>query len=269
MNFIIKVINNFILKYKSYKIKHMVFNLEELLQLFPKHERIDINKIKELLDSLYDNCTHYQDIYNYFLEYIKTCFPGSNREKYSYESPEYNEYFDYIYDVEKDHMTFNSWIKYVESNFLSKFGQRRTYDEACLLAADKWCEMMFKFHLQDNGAINEDHGGGFWACALATVMKNDSMKEITEEMVKATHDNLYKYYKNRCWYECKDKDDSWSGYVNLYVDYHPNRPLYDILKDSGIPEKHIDSLCPWKTGIDIDETDNAVVVKGYQKCNYL
>ena len=127
--------------------------------------------------------------------------------------------------------------------------------------------MLFNFHLQDNGAINEDHGGGFWACALATVLKNDSMKDITEDMIKKTYDNLYNYYFNGSIY--KDKKDGWESEMHLYCDYGPNSPLYDILKESGIPEKLINNICPWKTGIEIDYNDNSVVIISYQKREYI
>lgn len=245
--------------------KRMNYTLEELLEIFPKHDNIDRNDIKDLLDNLYENCKQYQDIYMYFENYVSSRFPGSDYKKYGYDSPEANEYFVFVHGRRNyNQLTLYEWVKKVETLYISKVGQRRTYDEACKIAADKWCELLFKFHLQDNGAINEDHGGGFWACALATVLKEDSMKEITEEMIKNTHDNIYKYYKEHCFYKSKEKDD-WSGQISLYCDYGPNVPLYELLEDSGIPDKYINNICPWKTGIDIDEIDNAVIIKGYQK----
>ena len=248
--------------------KVMVYSFDELLEKFPKHEKIDINKVKELLDHLYDNCKYYQEIWNYFEKYINTCFPGSDYEKYSWDSPEHKEYSNYLHSIKDNNdLRFGDWIKYVQARFIYDKGQRRTFEEACEIATNKWCEMLFKFHLQDNGAINEDHGGGFWACALGTILKEDSMKELTEEMIKNTHDNIYKYYKGHSIYT--DKKDGWTSQINLYCDYGPNAPLYDILEDSGIPKKYINNICPWKTGVNIDETDNAVVLIGYQKRNYI
>ena len=61
----------------------------------------------------------------------------------------------------------------------------------------------------------------------------------------------------------------WIHRIQLYCDYDPNRPLYDILYESGIPKNKIGSICPWKTGIEIDENDNAVIIIGYQKRDYI
>lgn len=267
-----KVIN-FILKIKNLNNKKMreeiiVYSKEELLNLFPQHKRIDINKIEELLDNIFDNCKRYQNIYTYFEDYINSCFPGSDYQKYSYETPEHQEYSNYRFGS-KDQvgLTLYQWNKLVEAYYLSKTGKIRPLEESCKIAADKWCEMLFNFHLQDNGAINEDHGGGFWACALATVLKNDSIKDITEDMIKKTYDNLYNYYFNGSIY--KDKKDGWESEMHLYCDYGPNSPLYDILEESGIPEKLINNICPWKTGIEIDYNDNSVVIIGYQKREYI
>jgi hypothetical protein len=241
----------------------MIYTLEELLVQFPMHERIDKDKIKEMIYSMYDNCQNYQDIYQYFEDYINTCFPGADYEKYGFDSPERKEYYHYLDNYEDENiLSLYEWSKYAGFNYINHKGKRRTFEEACQIAADKWCEMLFNFHLQDNGAINEDHGGGFYACALATVLKNEANKDITEEMINNTNKNLYEYYHNYCIYEDKYP-------ISPYCDYDPNRPLYDILQKSGIPEKKIRSICPWKTGIDIDENDNAVVIKGYQKREYI
>ena len=43
----------------------------------------------------------------------------------------------------------------------------------------------------------------------------------------------------------------------------------DILYEAGIPEDDIRDICPWKTGIEIDEKDNAVIMIGYQKRDYI
>ena len=187
----------------------------------------------------------------------------SDYEKYGFDSPERKEYYHYLHNYEDDNfLDLYSWSKYASANYIEHKGKRRTFEEACQIAADKWCDLLFQWHLQDNGAINEDHGGGFYACALATVLKNEANKDITEEMITNTNKNLYEYYHNYCIYEDKYQ-------ISPYCDYDPNRPLYDILEKSGIPEKKIRNICPWKTGIDIDENDNAVVVKGYQKREYI
>lgn len=269
-----KVIN-FILKTKDLNNKKMrVYSNEELLDYFPEHEKVDKKVIKKMIEEMYDKCERYQEIYNYFEDYINTCFPGSDGQKcnYSREDPDYKEYTDYLYNHKIDGVAPNdydlyTWTKYASASYLNIKGQKHTFEEACQLAANKWCEMIFNFHLQDNGAINEDHAGGFWACALATAMKNDSIKEITEDVIKKVNEEFYKYYFNHCRYI--DKEDGWTGHIEPYCDYGPNTPLYDILENGGVSKKHINSLCPWKTGIEIDENDNSVIIKGYQKRTYI
>lgn len=229
----------------------------ELLILFPKHPKIDIHKIEELLDKVFVECKQYKDIYEYFESYINTCFPGSDYNKYKYGSYEREEYSSYLYNFEKN--GFYEWIKDVEAEYLIRNKSKRTFEEACNIAADKWCDLLFQWHLQDNGAINEDHPGGFFSCVLATLMKNDSAKKIDEKTIKKAHDNFVKYYL----------DNNYDAMYGMRVDYDPSRSLYDLLKDSGIPEKHIRSLCPWKTSIYIDEKDNSVVYCTYGKREYL
>ena len=89
--------------------------------------------------------------------------------------------------------------------------------------------------------------------------KNDSAKEITKEIIEKVHDNFVKYYL----------DYNYDAMYGMRVDYDPTKDLYNLLKDSGVPEKHIRSLCPWKTGIYIDEKDNSVVYCSYSKREYL
>ena len=39
--------------------------------------------------------------------------------------------------------------------------------------------------------------------------------------------------------------------------------------DQILSEDLISDICPWKTGIEIDENDNAVVIIGYQKRDHI
>lgn len=237
---------------------------EELLEKFPKNEKIDLNVISELLDGLFYNCEHYQDIFESFRKYIDDCLPGSDLKKYEYGAPERQEYYNFIYGEGNN---FCVWIKFVEEYFLEIKGMRRTFEEACKLAADKWCEMLFDLMLQDNGAINEMHGGGFYACALGTFLKEKSRENITEEMIEKTWQNLYDYYKGGSMYH--NKESGYNHKIDLYCDYYPNAPLDEILEHSGIPENVRRNICPWKSGVQIDDKDNAVVLIGYQKREYV
>ena len=77
---------------------------------------------------------------------------------------------------------------------------------------------------------------------------------------------MTEYYKNGC------KDEKVSGYridITPYCDYYPNSPLRNILIKSGVNEKEVNKICPWKTGISIDEIDYAVVVRRYQTVEYI
>jgi hypothetical protein len=42
-----------------------------------------------------------------------------------------------------------------------------------------------------------------------------------------------------------------------------------LLEQAGVPNDSIGSICPWKTGITVDERDHTVIVRGYQKERYI
>lgn len=173
----------------------------------------------------------------------------------------------------------------LEERWVDVHGKIRTNEEAATIAADKWCELLFGWHLQDNGALNEDHPGGFTACALGTVLANKSKEKITEEMKIKTRELFIEYYSRFLHlYETFDLDDiKWAektmpdddkerpydwhyGFKSgsMYCDYGPYRPLYLLLIAAGIPKNDANSICPWKTGIDIRPLDNAVFYNTYQ-----
>lgn len=243
------------------------YTIEDLVNVCPKCDKVDMNKIKEMLENIFDNCEYYQDIFDYFKKYINTCFPGSDYNKYKWDSPEYDEYYKYMHgDDNNNHFGFYKWSKYVEEDFRFVKGERRTFEDACKLASDEWCKRLFGNHFQDNGALNEEHS--FIMCGLGTLLKDKAQESITEEMIENTRKNLYKYFENHCEYRSKEHPE-WTHHIQLYSDYGPNAPLYDILYEAGIPENEIGSICPWKTGIEIDENDNAVIIVGYQKRDYI
>lgn len=162
-------------------------------------------------------------------------------------------------------------------------GKKHTDEEAAKIAADKWCELLFDWHLQDNGALNEDHPGGFTACALGTILANTSKERITEEMKVKTHELFQEYYRRsihfyndynqedlnwlKTTFPDKEGDYDWKyGFSNndMYCDYNPYYPLYLLLVNAGIPDKDVRNICPWKTGISIRKEDNAVLYHTYQ-----
>lgn len=173
----------------------------------------------------------------------------------------------------------------IEETWVDLNGKANTNEEAAKKAADKWCELIFGWHLQDNGAINEDHAGGFYACALGTVLANNSKEGISEDVKKKAHSLFYEYYLRQLHYnETRDKKDidwlvenlpdddekdpfDWRYFefrVDLYCDYGPGTPLYLILVNAGVDKRAAGNICPWKTGIDIRAVDNAVMYNTYQ-----
>lgn len=215
-----------------------------------------------------------------------------------------NTYNDINWDLGRDEVKttpeYKGWERYseiesawscakynckLEEEWVKKNGQANTDEEAAKKAADKWCELLFNWHLQDNGAINEDHAGGFYACALGTILANDSKEGISEDVKKKTHELLYEYYKRQLHYEkTRDKKDidwlvktfpdddekdpfDWKYFefrVDLYCDYGPSTSLYLILVNAGVNKRDANNICPWKTGIEIRHIDNAVMYNTYQ-----
>lgn len=175
----------------------------------------------------------------------------------------------------------------LSKNWVEVNGKAHTAEDAAKIAADKWCELLFGWHLQDNGALNESHGGGFPACALATILANDAKADITDEMKQKAHELFQEYYKRLIHFgETYDMDDiewlkttlksknneyDWKYGFNLdmYCDYDPSWALYLILENAGIPERKIHSICPWKTSISIRPEDYAVMYRTYQHCDEL
>lgn len=173
----------------------------------------------------------------------------------------------------------------IEKTWVDLNGKANTNEEAAKKAADKWCELIFGWHLQDNGTINENHGGGFYACALGTVLTNKSKEGISEDVKKKAHSLFYEYYLRLLhYYETKDKKDidwlvehlpdddkkdpfDWRYFefrCDLYCDYNPGTPLYLILVNAGVDKRTAGNICPWKTGINIRVVDNAVMYNTYQ-----
>ena len=162
-------------------------------------------------------------------------------------------------------------------------GKTHTDEEAAMIAADNWCELLFGWHMQDNGALDEMHGGGFPACALGTILADKAKENISEEMKIKAHELFYQYYLKSIhydrtydsndirWLETTLKDDTgefdWKyGFdYDMYCDYDPAWSLYLILTNSGIEDSDARHICPWKTGISIRREDNAVMYTTYQK----
>ena len=233
------------------------FTNEELLALLPEHRRVDREYAKGAIDFIMEQLPGYQDISGYMKQALGNTFPCPTSEQYRSRDEYCEEYSKYFYGD-----AYREFINSVESEFLNRKGVRRSYEEACQIAADKWVEMIFGTHLQDNG---DRTGHSDMAMMLGTVLKDEAKKRCSQDVPEKARELLKKFYLSGCM--CK-------GYMGDFVcppysDYGPNTPLYNILVEAGVDENDAGRITPWKTGIDIDENDNAVVLQGYQKVEYL
>lgn len=178
-------------------------------------------------------------------------------------------------------------IANLEDKWIELNGMTHSDEEAARIAADKWCELIFGSHLQDNGAHNESHGGGFLACALGTILANRSKEGITEEKKCKAHELFYQYYlkaihfkrtldaKDIDWLNENLKDKTGKFYwkdisdYDMDCDYDPSWPLYLVLVNSGIEDTDARNICPWKTSISIRKVDNAVLYRTYRNIEEL
>lgn len=290
-------------KEKINKIKEKPMSKEEIInKLFEDFTRKFWNLLKE--ENLEVTEVTNDDIKNMLVEFFNK---ETLTQAESYFSDALEDYIDGSYDKVNNELTYEekqktpewqAWkrlndIEYIwykcrkelemDEKWVEVNGKAHTDEEAATIAADKWCELLFGWHLQDNGALNENHPGGFPACALATVLANGAKDEITEEMKQKSHELLKQYYMKYIHFSTtfdlndvhwlketfKSSDEkkfNWEHGFNydMYCDYNPSWALYTILYNAGIPEKNIDCICPWKTGISIRTVDNSVRYQTYQ-----
>ena len=224
-------------------------------------------------------------IYEVLDKYVKGSYDDINWDlgrRAAEETPEYKAWRRYadISTLWSDCTRMNG----IEKTWVDLNGKANTNEEAAKKAADKWCDLIFGWHLQDNGAIDEDHGGGSYACVLGTVLANKSKERISEDVKKKAYSLFYEYYLHQIhYYETNDKKDidwlvenlpddekdpfDWRYFefgCNLYCDYGPGTPLHLILVNAGVDKRDTGNICPWKTGIDIRVVDNAVMYNTYQ-----
>lgn len=151
---------------------------------------------------------------------------------------------------------------------------KNTNEEAASIAADKWCQMLFGPHIQDNGARECE-----FMCMLATVAADRAKNEISEESKIKTREMLEQYYlheiiNDEAWLKTLGTYTDYRGETSefvffdsdLYCDYHPCLILRRILSIAGIDDRVAESIAPFKTGIQIlpDENEGyTVVLKTY------
>lgn len=234
------------------------FSNEELLDMLPVNDHVNRESVKAALDYIFAHMGNYQGIWDYLKSCINETFLPPTREQYSSGSEYAKEYSDYFFGDE-----YQKFIRCCQSEFLNRSGERRTFDEACQIAADKWVEMLFDFHLQDNG---DRSGHSDCAMMLGTALAEKAKERLSKDVAEKTRELLKEYYLNGCQYQTE------SGHCfrcEPYSDYGPNSPLYDILIKAGVEEKDACRITPWKTGIEVDENDNTVVLIGYQKVTFI
>ena len=224
-------------------------------------------------------------IYDVLGEYVKGSFDDINWDLGRPAVEETPEYKAWRRCSDISYIWSDCMGDFIKETWVDLNGKANTNEEAAKKAADKWCELIFGWHHQDNGAINEDHAGGFYACALGTILANNSKERISEDVKKKAHNLFYEYYLHQIhYYETNDKKDidwlvenlpdddkkdpfDWRYFefrCDLYCDYGPTTPLHLILVNAGVDKSDTGNICPWKTGIDIRTVDNAVIYKTYQ-----
>ena len=237
------------------------FTNDELLAMLPPHEKVDPEYVKGAIEFIMEHMEFHEDIYGYLEKSINNSFPRPTREQYREHHPYTDEYYEYFHGKDSKYRTF---YKAVESEFLNRKGLRRSFEEACEIAADKWMEMIFGFHIQSNG--DRESQASAMAMMMGTLLKDEAVNRCKADAQEKARQLFYEYYRNGSMYKGS------RGHVfkaELYSDYGPNSPLYDILIKAGIDEKDAGRITPWKTGVEIDENDNTVVLIGYQSREYI
>ena len=224
---------------------------EGLAMLFPECTYIKCSDIEPLIQTLFEECKDYREINEKVKDYCWKYYPRPDTK-----SEEYDTYLEYYHKV-------TEWIKHIEREYVERKGYRHPFDEACLIAAHEWAKMIFGVHVQNNG---DKTPAGDFLSIMGTLAKEKAKKDLNIQVVGKFITLMTEYYKNGC------KDERVSGYsidIDPYCDYYPNSPLRNILIKSGVNKEKVEKICPWKTGISIDEIDYAVKVRRYQTVEYI
>lgn len=225
---------------------------EELMTVFPECDRIKRAQAAPILTQVMNEVDSWRKIrYTIQARLQEQFWPEPE-----YGSEEYKEWQKYFYGWSDNR--FEKWTTLVEWEYVYRHGQRHTMEEACQIAADEWTRMIFGSHVQDNGD-HSDTGG--LTMVLGTLAKDKDRRDIRSEVIEKFRKLCKEFYLHAY-------KDEWR--INEpYCDYGPNSALADLLKEAGVPEQCIGNICPWKTGITIDERDHSIIVRGYQKERYI
>lgn len=180
----------------------------------------------------------------------------------------------------------------LEEEWVKRHGKKHTDEEAAKIATEKVMELCFGSHIQDNGALFEEHS--FMASALATSLADRVKSKVTDSVktkayelfygffigylkhVKTLEDGDFRHiddYQN--WLRTNIPSSNTEKYNwehpdgQLYCDYSPGWVWSLILENAGMSDAQARLVCPWKTSISIRSLDNSVLYTTYQHCEYL
>ena len=230
---------------------------EELVAAFPECEHIKREHVAPLVERVFAECKTYREIHSVVWYYLTDLWPKPKGVKW--DDPIRQEWSDYIVgNYKTDMRPIPEWTKRLEDEFFARNGELHTLEEACQLAADEWARMIFGNHVQNNG--DKSDAGGM-AMVLGTLAKDKASRGIDSKVVEKFRELCKEFYLSGC---RVDEDKYGWRKDEPYCDYHPNESLSNLLLKAGVPEKSIGSICPWKTGITINERDHSVRIGGYQ-----
>jgi len=238
-------------------------------------DEITTDLIKEVFIH-YMHCPTLDDAEKYINDVADTLVKDTSDE-INWDLPNYKETPAYVQwhkhsDIQARLYRMAQYLHFPEG-WVYYNGKKRTLDEACELAANSWMNLIFKWHLNDNGALNEEHS--FFASALSSSIGNDIKEKISEDVKKKAFELFKGFYKAYIlndvnWLLENIPSDNpekfnWKCICEPDCDYDPSWSLYLILFNAGVAKDDIKWICPWKTSIKVRPVDNAVIIGGYQK----
>lgn len=235
---------------------------DELVGMFPECEKIKKEDIRPIVAECFTLDT-YHGIKKKILDFCNTLYPDTADWHQPWDKVDKTHYF-YMYgdrDTASTSECVDGWANAVVDEYLHRKGFRRTKDEACVIAAEKWAEMIFGKHLQDNGD-RTSHGANL--NMMGSYVKMLYQKDLTGEMREKFVSVMAEFYKDDCNLEWADS----GGHrrvdaIEPYCDYDPNLSLYEMLMKAGVPKDTAGCVCPWKTGVKVDSRDHSVIVRTY------
>lgn len=236
---------------------------EELIQAFPECEKVKRDDMRQCIIEAMEQERFYSQAVDKIYRKAQELFPYCGG-CYDEDNPEQNAYRAYFQGDWKNgwESPFGGFLETFEQEFIARHGLVHTKEEACRIAADKWVDMIFGHHAQDNG---DDSSSGAVGMMLGTMVKEEARERYGEDVVSKAHELIEKFYMNDCIIE--------GGIFKfphpLSCDYSPDQNLFDILVEAGVSERDAAYICPWKTLIVIDKKDNSVCLRGYRTARYI